>query len=71
MALQTEKNTKTVEKRIRSAAWNILRKRNLHTFFEHGQWWVEHRPSGAQWSAVDCNNAYGFDFEQVTEGDED
>jgi len=35
--------------------------------FEHGQLWIVHNPSGAQWSVVDTN--YGFSFEMVSEGD--
>lgn len=66
--LQSETNTRAVERRIRGEARAILRKRDLQTDFEHGQWWVTHRPSGAQWSVVDTN--FGFDFEQVTGPDE-
>ena len=36
--------------------------------FEHGHWWVVCN-CGAQWSVVDSSN--GFDFEQVSDGDED
>jgi len=49
-----------------------LRKRKLSTFFEHGQWWVEHRTTGAQWSVCDAEGLGiigGFCFEQVTRGE--
>ncbi len=68
--LNTERNTPTMEKRVIRAAHVQLRKRNLSAFFEHGQWWIEHRPSGAQWSASDCTPG-DFCFEQVTQGEED
>lgn len=68
--LNTEKNTPTMERKVLIAARAELGKGKLSAFFEHGQWWVEHRPSGAQWSACDCNNLFGFCFEQVTQGDE-
>lgn len=45
---------------------------NLQYDFEHGQWWVTYKPSGAQWSVVDCQTGGGedyFDFEQVSDGD--
>lgn len=38
------------------------------TAFEHGQWWVICK-CGASWSVVDTQD--GFDFEQVSDGDED
>lgn len=37
-------------------------------FFEHDAWWVQCK-CGAQWSVVDVAPV-GFDFEQVSEGDE-
>lgn len=44
-----------------------------HCVFEHGQFWITHRPSGKQWSVEDAegvNTFYGFDFEVVTEGED-
>lgn len=41
--------------------------------FEHGQWWVTCN-CGAAWSVVDAEGGPavdGFDFEQVSDGDED
>jgi len=73
MTLLTEKNTAKVEKMVLSAARAQLRRRNLFAFFEHGQWWVEHKFTGAQWSACDGYDAKTnthFVFEQVTEGEE-
>lgn len=67
--LMTETNTPAMEKKVLHDARLQLQKRNLSAFFEHGQWWVEHRPTGAQWSVNDTNIGV-FDFEQVTEGEE-
>jgi hypothetical protein len=74
--LMTETNTPAMERKVlRSAATVLQRKRiDLQADFEHGQWWVTHRPSGAQWSVVDCETQDGqpyFGFEQVTRGEED
>jgi len=68
--LMTETNTAAMEKRVLRAAHVQLHKRNLTAFFEHGQFWVEHLPSGAQWSVDDCQPG-DFCFEQVTQGDSD
>ena len=72
--LKTE-NPNTSERRILSAARaRLYRPRSrqpLLAFFEHGQWWVENRDTGAQWSVVDAEGGQsvdGFDFENVTEG---
>ena len=41
----------------------------LQSDFEHGQWWITHVPTGAQWSV--CDSEPGpFCFEQVTRGEE-
>lgn len=76
--LKTEKNTKTMGTRVLRAfrKSGIVRKRIRRTdsFFEHGQWWVQHLDTGAQWSAHDCSGVGevdGFCFEQVTQGEED
>ncbi len=42
-------------------------KPSLQTDFEHGQWWITDRLSGAQWSVHDTQN--GFGFEQVSQGE--
>lgn len=68
-------NTPAMHRRIVAAAAKILNrpKSNIATHFEHGQWWVEDLTTGAQWSVVDATGGAsvdGFDFEQVTEGDE-
>ena len=69
MTLKTETNTPTMERRVLRAARAILgRRRPLIAFFEHGQWWVEDRNSGGQWSVVDASGGRsvdGFDFEEV------
>ena len=67
--LMTETNTPAMEKRVLHDARLVLGKRNLIAIFEHGQWWIEHRPSGAQWAVNDTNIGL-FDFEQVSLGDE-
>lgn len=46
----------------------------LQADYEHGQWWITHLITGAQWSACDAVAADavdGFIFEQVTEGTQD
>lgn len=73
MKLKTETNTPAIERRVLHAARLILRKRNLSAFFEHGQWWVDHWPTGDQWSVVDAEGGSavdGFYFEQVTKAEE-
>ena len=67
--LMTETNTPEMEHRVLRDARTVLRKRGLTAVFEHGQWWVEHSPSGAQWAVNDTNIGL-FDFEQVTQGEE-
>lgn len=70
--LKTETNTSAMEKRIRKAARDRFNTALIHTDFEHGQWWVTLR-NGSQWSVVDAEGYGtfgGFDFEQVTQGEE-
>jgi len=70
--LNTERNTARMQARVLKSARANLRKRKLSTFFEHGQWWVEHRTTGAQWSVCDAEGLGiigGFCFEQVTRGE--
>jgi predicted cupin superfamily sugar epimerase len=74
--LMTETNTPAMEKRVlRAAVYKGLGKScDLQADFEHGQWWVTFKPSGAQWSVVDCQTAAGvdyLDFEQVSAGDDE
>lgn len=58
------------EHRIRRAARLALgHVRSLQTDFEHGQWWVTDRRTGAQWAVCDVEPG-SFCFEQVTEGEE-
>ena len=42
---------------------------DLQADYEHGQWWITHVPSGAQWSVHDCSGPAVFDFERVSDGD--
>lgn len=72
--LLTEQNTRTMEKRILKAARAKFGRNNLVAIFEHGQWWIEHKITGAQWSVCDgigLGTRDGFDFEQVSAGTDD
>lgn len=47
---------------------------SFETTYEHGQWWITRPATGAQWSVVDASGGRsvdGFDFEQVSEGEEE
>jgi len=71
--LKTETNTPAMERRVLRAARaaGLGGRGRLSADFEHGQWWITNLRTGAQWSAVDAEpTPYGFDFEQVTRGDE-
>ena len=77
MPLKTETNTPKVDARVLAAflasAYAFGDPATYSTFFEHGQWWVENRDTGAQWSVVDAeggSSVDGFDFERVTEGED-
>ena len=74
MALMTETNTRGMERRVlRAANVRLGRGRAWQADFEHGQWWVTDRRTGAQWSVVDCESRAGvpyLDFEQVSNGEE-
>ena len=69
--LMTETNTAAIEKKVRSDARAILQipAKQLRSFFEHDQWWVEDARTGAQWAVNDTNIGV-FDFEQVSYGEE-
>lgn len=62
-----------------TAFFKVMRPRRcsrggFDTFFEHGQWWVIHNPSGASWSVVDAEgvDSYnGLGFERIDYGDEE
>ena len=83
MALLCETNTPAMKRRVLKAArWRLgvqgpYGRSDYQADFEHGQWWVTDRRTGAQWSVVDCRTAEGpsgvdyLDFEQVTQGDTD
>ena len=72
--LKTERNTQAIDRSIRAAVRDVLDLRHFQTDFEHGQWWVTDLPTGRQWSVVDASGLpvyhNGFDFEQVSEGQE-
>jgi hypothetical protein len=70
--LKTETRTADMRRRIERAALKKFAFR-FGVFFEHGQWWLENGQTGAQWSVVDAEGPGaidGFDFEQVTQGEE-
>ncbi len=75
--LNTETNTRAMERRVLRAAGKLLfrRRRTRYTAdFEHGQWWVTELGTGAQWSVCDAEgagSALGFCFEQVSQGDDE
>ena len=80
MTLKTEQNTQAMDRKVMAAAKEAIRAgklnakpRGVASFFEHGQWWIEDRQTGAQWSVVDSEPGYGagFDFEQVSRGDDE
>lgn len=68
--LKTETDTPAMEKRVLRDAYTVLGKRNLRAYFEHGQWWITHTPSGAQWAVNDTLIGL-FDFEQVSPGEDE
>jgi hypothetical protein len=75
--LKCQTNTEEMEARI-AEAFNAWRPGGMHpaptTYFEHGQWWVTCNDCSGQWSAVDASGpgtVDGFDFECVTEPEED
>lgn len=70
--LKTERNTKTMENRIKSAAAQKFGRGKARLFFEHGQWWaviddpIEDRD--ITYSVVDAEGPGtidGFDFEEI------
>lgn len=74
MKLKTETNTPAMEERILEAAAAYGLPLDMSADFEHGQWWVTDRNTGAQWSVIDASGGRsvdGFDFEPVTDGEEE
>ena len=75
--LRCETNTPDVESAILAAfiasddaASRDATDKDVSADFEHGQWFVTHLPSGAQWSVSDLNDD-DFCFEQVSQGTEE
>ena len=69
--LPSERNTTTIERRIRAAAREILGRGPWETTYEHGHWWVINRTTGEAYDAVDAEGGravLGFDFESVGGG---
>lgn len=72
--LKCETDTPEMEHRI-ERAFNTKHGMvgDVNVDFEHGQWWVNHILTGACWSVVDASGGSsvdGFDFEQISEGEE-
>jgi hypothetical protein len=65
--LDCEKNTPEMEHEVINA-FPHAEHRAIDAAFEHGQWWISCCDCGGQWSV--CDSSRGFDYEQVTEGDE-
>lgn len=70
--LKTEQNTPAMEQSVLSAAKKHFRQRkNIHAYFEHGQWWITRANESdftKNYSVVDAEGAGttdGFDFERV------
>lgn len=70
MTLLTEQNTRRVERLVLRAAKRRFHRRYIDATFEHGQWWVTIMATGAQYSVCDSTDPGGFEFEEVTRGDE-
>lgn len=76
--LKSETDTPAMERRVLRAFldfqnYDAAHARQISVDFEHGHWWVTDKPTGAQWSVVDATGGAsvdGFDFEQVSEGDD-
>jgi hypothetical protein len=67
--LNTETNTRAMERRILGAARREFGRRKVRAAdFEHGQWWVT-LADWSQWSVCDAEPG-PFCFEQVTEASE-
>lgn len=62
--LATEKNTSTVERRIRSSFRAEFHKQSFETVFEHGQWWVllkDEEGDTTFYSVYDTADGFGFE----------
>lgn len=61
--LATEKNTSTVERRIRSAFRAEFHRQSFETVFEHGQWWVmlNDGEETKTYSVYDTASDFGFE----------
>lgn len=57
--VSTRNNTTTEHKVMTAARLYFRRRRGLSCFYEHGQWWVENRPSGSIYSVVDASPGLG------------
>lgn len=74
MRLKCKQNTTAVKEQVLKAFRARYGVRKIDGFYEHGQWWINDRRNGAQWSVCDAEgygSTNGFCFEQVTNGDDD
>ena len=74
MKLNCEKHTEAMRQRILLAYFAHYGRRKVNAVYEHGQWWIDHPSTGAQWSVNDASgpgSVMGFSFERVTQGDDD
>ena len=66
--MKAETNTVAMQARVVVAA-HKRGLRNVRADYEHGQWWIVARDSGAVYAVVDAEGrsaVNGFDFEEVT-----
>lgn len=69
--LKTEQNTPAMEAKVLKAARKHFHQRkNIHAFFEHGQWWISLDVDGIEvyYSVVDAEgpgSINGFGFKEV------
>jgi hypothetical protein len=73
--LRSQKHTEAVRVTVEEA-FHVSDLGTIHpealAVFEHGHWWIDCGPCGAQWDAVDAagsDSIGGFSFEQVSLGD--
>lgn len=63
--LETEQNTRAIERRIRRAFREKFHARYFETTFEHGQWWVLRNVGDETKTYSVCDTERAFDFEEL------
>ena len=77
MKLKTENPRPSMGQRALASFYETELAKEAHSYnadYEHGQWWITDLDTGRQWSVVDAvggRSVDGFDFEQVSDGDEE